>query len=73
MNWNCARDVQLPVFESNDDTVPGNHITNAVHIFIWSSGIHRVMVVTFLMIYLEIVVWMDWCRHGNSPYAYLME
>ena len=58
---------------SNDDTVPGNHITNAVHIFIGCSGIHRVMVVTFLMIYLEIVVWMDWCRHGNSPYAYLME
>ena len=48
-------------------------IKNAVHIFIGCSGIHRVMVVTFLMIYLEIVVWMDWCRHGNSPYAYLME
>ena len=70
---NCAGMYSYRFLRSNDDTVPGNHITNAVHIFIGCSGIHRVMVVTFLMIYLEIVVWMDWCRHGNSPYAYLME
>ena len=62
---NCAGMYSYRFLRSNDDTVPGNHITNAVHIFIGCSGIHRVMVVTSLMIYLEIVDWMDWCRHGR--------